>query len=145
MDFVRKLNHYYRRTPALWRSDADYFGFHWIDADKMDDNTYFYYRSDTQTPLVEDLDGSGDTNIADLQDIALVALNLSGKDYVDYDIGVPKASYYICMIDTESNGRNDKDLRQGKIYQVKPGSRNGFDQYITVPLPKLSGMILERR
>jgi 1,4-alpha-glucan branching enzyme len=145
MDFVRKLNHYYRRTPALWNSDSDYFGFHWIDADKIDDNTYFYYRSDTRTPVPADSEIAEDTNIADLQDIALVALNMSGMDYVDYDIGVPKASYYICTIDTESNGRSNEESRQGKLFQVKQGNRNGFDQYITVPLPKLSGMILERR
>ena len=143
MDFVRKLNHYYRKTPALWRSDDDYFGFHWIDPDNADDNTYFYYRSDTRMPVP--VDDAEEVDTSDLQDIALTALNLSGKDYENYDIGVPNASYYICTIDTESNGRNDEHARQGKIYKVQPGSCNGFDQHITVPLPKLSGMILERR
>ena len=77
--------------------------------------------------------------------LAHVLSRTKRKDYENYDIGVPNASYYICTIDTESNGRNDEHARQGKIYKVQPGSCNGFDQHITVPLPKLSGMILERR
>jgi len=43
--FVRELNRLYRAEPALWEGDAEPAGFHFIDADKADDNVIAFMRS----------------------------------------------------------------------------------------------------
>ena len=121
-EFVREINHYYLKTGSLWKLDDSFEGFCWIDADNSDDSVYTYYRTG----------GEGD--------VALVALNLSGRDFEEYDIGVPLAGAYECVIDT----LNDKS-RMGEIYSPIMGECNGYEQHVTIPLPKLSAVILEKR
>ena len=123
-DFIKRLNHYYLRNSALWKADDRYTGFKWIDADNADDNVYTYYRID---------------DTAEQPDITLVAVNLSGRDFEEYDIGVPEASMYETAVDTV------KDMTRKGEYKVKKGECNGFGQHITIPLPKLSAIIVEKR
>lgn len=124
-DFVRSLNQYYRENGALWKKDTSLDGFCWIDADNSADSVYTYYRTEGN------------------DDVTLVAVNLSGRDFEEYDIGVPPAREYECMIDTRNN-INDIDQR-GKSHKVMKGECNGYEHHITVPLPKLSAVILEKR
>ncbi len=119
--FVRKLNHFYLDTPPLWRTDDTFEGFNWIDADNGNDNVYTYYRVE------------GD-------DLYLVAINLSGKDFEEYKIGVPKASSYVCSIDTLEDG-----AREGEKFKVKKGECNGYAQHINIEMPGFSAVILEKR
>ena len=119
--FVRELNRYYLDNRALWYTDDSFEGFVWIDPDNSDDNVYTYYRTETG------------------KDATVVALNLSGRDFEEYDIGVPKAKSYECVIDTLTGGQ-----RKGR-YKVRQGEANGYDHYITIPLPRLSGIILEKK
>ena len=118
--FVRELNHYYLERKALWLRDTDMEGFTWIDADNALDNVYTYYRQTEEN------------------DVTLVCLNLSGRDFEEYEIGVPDAKNYRCVIDTDL-----ASPRTGKIYRSKKGQRNGLERYIKVSMPKYSAMILE--
>jgi 1,4-alpha-glucan branching enzyme len=120
-EFIRELNKYYLSNAALWQQDDSYEGFRWIDADNSTDSVYTYYRI-----------GNGG-------DMTLCALNLSGRDFERYDIGVPNAEIYECTIDTIPGA-----ARKG-CFKVTEGEVNGYDHHITVPLPKLSGIILEKR
>jgi 1,4-alpha-glucan branching enzyme len=121
-EFVKELNHYYKDTEAMWKLDNTIEGFRWIDPDNANDNVYTYYRTS----------GEGD--------IALVAINLSGRSFEEYDIGVPDAEDYECVIDT----LNDRS-RKGTMYKPEEGVCNGYEQHVTIPLPKLSAVILEKR
>ena len=129
--FVKELNKYYEDTPALWVRDDSYDGFRWIDADNAKDNVFTYYRSE-------------DAN-ADDSSVVMVVLNLSGLDFPKYDIGIPDGEYYERVIDTDMVHAGGRGYRKGKRYKVLAGSCNGFSQHVTVPLPRFSGMILERR
>ena len=128
-DFVKELNHYYLNTPALWAKDDSYDGFRWIDADNYKANVYTYYR----------------TSKGPEKDVVLVALNLSGKDFPEYDIGVPAADHYAVAIDTDLKRAGGNAVRRKRVYKVVKGECNGYEQHITVPLPKLSAIILEKR
>lgn len=126
--FVRELNHYYLNTPALWEQDDAAEGFFWIDADDADENIYSYGRV-----------GRNGTSLA------VVVLNLSGKDYPAAEIGVPPAAYYECMINTDLIRYGGTGSRRKKKYKTKKGGRSGQEVHITAALPRLSAMILERR
>ncbi len=126
--FVRELNHVYREHPALWESDDTPEGFRWIDADNSRDSTYSYIRrSET----------SG-------EELAVI-LNLSGRDFESYDIGVPAAEYYERVIDSDMKAYGGRGVRRGAGYPVTEGARNGEEQHITMALPALSGIILVKR
>lgn len=89
------------------------------------------------------------------QQVVLTALNLSGRDFEEYDIGVPQGSGYMVMIDTngtedtysdesKKGRKHNKHKLNNKIYPVKKGAVNGYENHITVKLPSLSAVILER-
>lgn len=128
-NFVQELNHFYKEHPSMWKKDDAMEGFRWIDADNAQDNTFTYYRTDGAAPDPE---------------VELVALNLSGLDFPVYDIGVPDAEYYEVMIDTDRTGFGGTGSRRKRRYHVEEGPCNGYEQHITVPLPKFSGIILQK-
>ena len=122
--FVRELNHYYLDSPALWKRDDSFEGFIWIDADNAPDNVFTYMRTDGQTT-------------------AVIALNLSGRDFPVYDIGVPKSACALPKIDSDMVRFGGSGSRRKRSYPVKKGACNGYDQHITLSLPARSGIILE--
>jgi 1,4-alpha-glucan branching enzyme len=124
--FVKELNRCYLETPALWKNDDKFDGFRWIDADNASDNVYTYMRT------AEGFD----------RDAAVVVLNLSGRSFEKYDVGVPDADSYECLIDTDMKRYGGTGSRRKKTYPVLSGSRNGFENHITLKLPALSGIIL---
>lgn len=124
--FVRELNHYYTDTDALWETDDTFDGFRWIDADNADDNVFTYMRFSRNQKAV------------------LIALNLSGKDFPEFDIGVPAASAYRRAIDTDMKRSGGTGSRRKTVYHVVDGGCNGYAQHITIPLPKFSAIILEK-
>ena len=127
-DFCAALNQLYLSAPALWACDDRPEGFEWIDADNMNANVYTYCRH-----------GDGE----DPQTL-LVILNLSGRDFEEFDIGVPQADFYQCILDTDRRAFGGTGSRRKKKYKVKKGEVNGRPGHITCALPKLSAMILER-
>jgi 1,4-alpha-glucan branching enzyme len=72
--WVRDLNAYYRRTPALHELDFDAAGFEWIDFGDAANSVLAFLRkaADPRAPLV------------------LVACNLTPVPHLDYRLGVPR-------------------------------------------------------
>ncbi|MBR0373183.1 MAG: 1,4-alpha-glucan branching protein GlgB [Mogibacterium sp.] len=126
-EFVRTLNHCYLEQPALWQGDNLPEGFFWIEPDCTQDNVYAYAR---RVPGSED-------------EWLVVVLNLSGKDYAGYDIGVPEADLYKTLIDTDDVRFGGTGTRTEQEFVVLEGKRNRCDQHIRLDLPKLSGIVLQ--
>lgn len=126
-DYVRDINHLYQSLPALWQLDTDYDGFQWIDADNQDDNVYIYCRKDKEEQLL------------------LCILNLSGNDYKDFHIGVPAATSYRVLLDSDAEKYGGRGVRTKENYAVYSGHQHGRDNYIRIALPALSAVMLERK
>ena len=128
-DFVRELNHLYLDTEPFWCQDDSFDSFRWIDADNASDNVYTYLRLKTIGEKPEKLP------------VYLVVLNLSGRDFPAYDIGVP-ADRGECrlLIDTEEKAFGGSG-RRDEVSEIKEGYVNGYEQHITIRLPHLSGAI----
>ena len=125
--FVKQLEHYYIDTPALWKKDDSYDGFGWIDADDAADNVFTYLRTDCAGQII------------------VVVLNLSGKSYEGFGIGVPEGDAYEVMIDTDRKSAGGTGTRKKRVYHVTKEKCNGYAQRVTVSMPPLSAMILERK
>ncbi|MGI6211716.1 MAG: 1,4-alpha-glucan branching protein GlgB [Anaerovoracaceae bacterium] len=131
--FVQDLNQLYKMSSALWIADDRQEGFTWIDADNAKDTVYTYYRTDP--------DGKDEETL-------VIALNLSGREFPEYDIGVPEGKKYGVLIDSDAARYGGSGLRKEyeyKVQKVQKGTVNGRKQIITIPLPPRSGIILERR
>ena len=138
-NFVKALNHLYLRTKAFWSQDDSFDSFRWVDADNSSDNVFTYLRLQT----IGHKPGPDPAY--------LVVLNLSGRDFESYDVGIPDADSYRCLISTEDMafGGRFKNIsatpgRKSLQVPVEEGAVNGYEQHITISLPKLSGAIYER-
>ncbi|MDD5922079.1 MAG: 1,4-alpha-glucan branching protein GlgB [Eubacteriales bacterium] len=125
--FVRELNRFYAAHPALWKLDDRMEGFGWIDPDNCDDNVFSYYR----------------TNGAKNPEIEMVILNLSGKDYKNFAVGVPKKGTYEKVLDSDLRRFGGRGIRRKKMYGTLDGPVKGAEQFVMIDLPALSGVILE--
>lgn len=122
--FVKKLNHFYKNSRALWKLDDNPRSFRWLEAGNYQDNSYLYVRV------------AGD-------ELFVVALNLSGKDFPEYKIGVPDAEYYEIMIDTDAPEAGGLGRRSDR-YTLTEEEWNGYPRHINVEMPPFSAVILKR-
>ena len=76
MHYVKELNAFYVKNPALWEIDFSWDGFKWISESDRDQNTIAFIRSDKK----------GHDNIS--------LINFSPVARNDYRIGVPKKGIY---------------------------------------------------
>lgn len=128
-DYVKALNHLYLETEAFWCQEDSFDSFRWIDADNAADNVYTYLRLKT----------IGDH--PETEPAYLVALNLSGRDFPAYEIGVPpQADTCRLLIDTEEETYGGRGRRADEV-PVQEGPVNGYDRHVTIALPRLSGVI----
>jgi hypothetical protein len=74
---------------------------------------------------------------------AVIALNLSGRDFPVYNVGVPKAACALPKIDSDMVRFGGTGSRRKRSYPVKKCACNGYDQHIELSLPARSGIILE--
>lgn len=76
-EYVRRLNHFYLETPALWRQGYKPSGFSWQEADNAEQSILIFSRH-SGAPC----------------DMVLVILNFGVAAYADYDVGVPQSGAY---------------------------------------------------
>lgn len=94
--FVRDLNHFYRRTPALWQGDRDRTGFRWIQSDDRDNSVLAFCRSDRQGGAL------------------VCVLNFTPVAREGYRLGVPGPGIYRCVFssDDQKYGGLSTELHQ---------------------------------
>ena len=123
---VRYLNQIYRAEPALWESDSDPAGFHFIDADNADDNVIAFIRI-------------GRTSGRKL----ICVCNFSPVVRYGYRIGVPSPGYYREILNTDSEWFGGSNVGNGGGAQAEASSCHGFDYSLTLSLPPIGVLWLE--
>ncbi len=130
-DFVRKLNHLYLETPALWAVDRSWQGFHWLDADDRENSIFSYVRrvGEEGAPL-------------------LVILNMTPASHENYVIRLPKGGTYRLLLNSDAaefggSGYGGLGAR-GPVFvsQRQEGDAGGEAYVLNVPLPPLAGLYL---
>ena len=133
-EFVRDLNYLYLSTPSLWDGDDVRDGFRWIDGANASDNVIAFLRC---RPDADDP--------SNINDPVVVVLNLSGKDFDHYKIGVPNAAAYETIFDTDITEYGGTGKRTATSYDVQAEGWNGYDQHIDLSLPALSAIVLAKK
>ena len=118
-DFVKKLNHLYLDTPALWQRDTDREGFVWCNANDADRNMLSFIRWDAK--------GNG----------VLVVCNFCPVYREAVRIGLPMACRLTPILNTDARefGGSGVDLISCRTQKV---AANDYEHSVVVAVPAMS-------
>jgi 1,4-alpha-glucan branching enzyme len=125
-DLVRDLNRIYREQPSLYEADGDPAGFHFIDADNVDDNVIAFMRIAPQ---------SGRRVIC--------VCNFSPVVRNPYRVGVPVGGLYREILNTDSNRYGGGNIGNAGAVMAESTAHHGLDFSLSLMLPPLAVIWLE--
>ncbi len=124
--YVRELNHFYLKNPALWQNDQDWQGFSWINC-----------QDSYQSVLVFKRQGKASG------DFIIIVMNFTPVVRHGYRIGVPAAQYYLEVLNSDnpvfggSGQENPGELRPEAI------ACHDLPNSLVVTLPPLAAIYLK--
>jgi 1,4-alpha-glucan branching enzyme len=123
--FLEALGALYHAHPCLWRSDPAPEGFHWIDCSDHAQSVLVYLRRFFEDELV-------------------VVLNLTPVPRHDYRIGVPRPGAWRELLCSDDERFGGSDHPRRRALASEPVPFHGQDQSLSLVLPPLAALILER-
>lgn len=120
--FIKSLNTFYKKTPAMWQIEDSWDGFAWISADDSAQNILAFTRTDK----------SGASYV--------VVCNFSPVERQQYMIGAPRQGSYKLVFDSswsEFGGHIPKKTVSKKSTKTP---MHGFDQSLCLDIPPMSVM-----
>lgn len=126
--WIKKLNHYYRNTPALYEKQFSHEGFEWIEHNDYTNSVLSYLRKgkDADHPTV-------------------VVCNFTPVVREQYELGVPADGTWKVVLNSD-----DKDFG-GSAFDIhtevksKKENKHGRPYSINLKLPPLAVIVLERK
>ncbi len=129
-DFVRELNHFYLKTPALWQQDESWDGFRWLVVDDAPKSVFAFNR------------------IAQGGQSVTIVLNLTPDPVPNYRIGVSTAGRYAAVLNSDDMcfGGSGFPLRPNPATSLVSEAieAQGFSESLVFDLPPLCGLVLAR-
>ncbi|MBQ0037881.1 MAG: 1,4-alpha-glucan branching protein GlgB [Clostridiales bacterium] len=125
-DCIRHLNHFYRAHPPLWENDRNWDGFSWIVADDKSSNVIVFSRRDRQGNEL------------------ICAVNFAPSAWENYRFGVPAADGYREVCNTDEARWGGTGVTNDGLIGVEDTPSHGYDQSISVRIPPLGAVILEK-
>jgi 1,4-alpha-glucan branching enzyme len=125
---IRDLNAAYRSIPALHERDADPSGFQWLVADDAENSVIAWARRG-----------------ADPEKLAVVVSNFTPVPREGYRVGVPAAGFYREAVNTDAAAYGGSNMGNSGGVTAEAGEAHGQPYYLTLTLPPLATLILERQ
>lgn len=125
-DYVKALNHLYKKEPALYALDNNAVGFEWVNANAANESIVSFLRK-----------------TAKKEDTLLIVCNFTPVSYDKYKVGVPFAGSYkeiFCSDNVKFGGDGSKN---SVIRTSKRSSSDGRGNSITIGLAPLSMSIFK--
>lgn len=122
-EYVRRLNHLYQETPALWEEDFSWEGFQWIVPDDSSQNVVVFLRRDKKGGEV------------------IAVCNFAPVLRPDYKFGVPRAGQYSELINSDAEEFGGTGQHNAPV-RAKKQPMHGFDYSISLRVPPMSAVIL---
>lgn len=122
-EYVKALNHFYRKTPSLWEDDKGWSGFQWICADDNNQSVVSFIRKGHKKG-----------------DLTLVIVNFTPVMRENYRIGVPKAAGYREIFNSDDISFGGDGMIGVKTVKTETVPYHGFEQSIALQLPPLSAI-----
>jgi 1,4-alpha-glucan branching enzyme len=123
---VRDLNRLYKELPPLHQIEFEFSGFEWIDCHDSSQSILSYLRKDRDGREI------------------LVVLNFTPVPREDYRIGVNLPGEYREIFNSDSTFYDGSNMGNGKPLAAEPMPWMGRNQSISLILPPLGAILLER-
>ena len=126
MKLVGTLNRLYRETEALYETEFSHEGFEWIDCHDASQSVLSYLRKSRNGKSVA------------------VVLNFTPVPRENYRIGLPQAGRYIERLNSDSTYFGGSNMGNWGGLVTEPVPWMGQAQSVTLTLPPLAALVLER-
>ena len=123
---VRDLNLVYRNQPALYEVDFSWHGFSWVEANDADNSVFSFVRY-----------------AKDPKDFLVVVCNFTPVVRHGYHIGVPHASGYAELINTDLEVYGGSGVHNPEHIDVIEQEWHGLPCSLSLVLPPLAVLILQ--
>jgi len=127
-DCFKALTSFYKKEAALYQLDHKPEGFHWIDADNMEQSIYSYLRY-----------------AKDTSDYLVVILNCTPNTYEEFSLGVPELATYQEVFNTDKLEFGGSGVINKRVIKASKQSYHKMPYQITIRLAPLSVTILKRK
>jgi len=124
-NLICDLNKIYRNTPAMHSYDFDHQGFEWLSCDDVDNSVLAFIRRDRQKSII-------------------CLFNFTPAALEDYVIGVPEAGTYKEVLNSDAAWYGGSDVGNAGEVNSQPQQEHGFEQSLTLTLPPLAALFLEK-
>ena len=124
-NYVKHLNSFYKKTPALWEIDFSWDGFKWISDSDRDQNTIAFIRKDKNGESIISL------------------INFAPVNRDEYRIGVSEPGIYKEVFNsdlTEYGGWGNKNKKEIKTEEIP---MHGYSYSVSVKSPPLAMICLK--
>lgn len=125
-DFVRDLNHIYKKTPALWEIDNSWDGFKWVAFDDAQQNIIAFRRIDKKGREVT------------------AVFNFAPVRHDNYRIGVYLKGTYKEILNTDNKKYGGSGMSNDAV-KSEAIPMHGYEQSIKLTLPPLASIYLSCR
>ena len=119
---VKRLNHIYRETPALYEVDTSWNGFQWITANDTDNSVVAFLRTDKRGRAI------------------LCVTNFTPVFHPIYRIGLPCAGTLREIFNTDRAEYGGSNQYNAYELSAQPGECNGFPFWTEICVPPLSSV-----
>ena len=124
-NLIRDLNRLYRDEHALHAFDFNAEGFQWISCDDEANSILAFLRKS-------------------LHESVVCVFNFTPVPRENYKIGVPERGTYVELLNTDANFYGGAGLGNGGSVETLDYRQHGFDFSLSLTLPPLSGLILQK-
>ena len=119
---MKRLNHIYRETPALYEVDTSWNGFQWITANDTDNSVVAFLRTDKRGRAI------------------LCVTNFTPVFHPIYRIGLPCAGTLREIFNTDRAEYGGSNQYNAYELSAQPGECNGFPFWTEICVPPLSSV-----
>ena len=117
-DFVKALLHLYKKNPCMYENDHDWGGFEWINANDADRSIFSFVRKSKD----------GKNNL-------LFVCNFTPVAREDYRVGVPKASTYKLVLNSDDAAFGGSGEKRPASIKAEHSECDGREYSIAYLLP----------
>jgi len=125
-DFVKDLNHIYKKEPALWAKDFDPLGFAWIDADDSSRSIVSFARF-TNNPT----------------DTIITCINFTPSPVEAHRLGLHMPATYVEILNSDNEKYGGSGVINNKPISFDKILSNNLECSISLRLPPLGAVILK--
>mgnify|MGYP004610108395 CR=1 FL=1 len=125
-EYVKSLNKFYLKHSELWDIDFSWEGFSWIASDDYEQGVIVFRRINEKGNEI------------------IIICNFVPNHHIDYRFGVPESGEYKVIFNTDDKEYGGQGVSTTKKVKSKAEPMHGLSHSISVDLPPLSAMYLER-